>query len=84
TEDRPEPDELVKRCKDADAVINIRSVVQFPRSVLEQLPKLKVLSIWAVGVDNVDLEACKELGITATNIPSLATNPVAEHTIAMA
>ena len=84
TEDRPEPDELVKRCKDADAVINIRSVVQFPRSVLERLPKLKILSIWAVGVDNVDLEACKELGITATRMAPLSAPSVAEHSLAMA
>ena len=84
TADRPAPDVLLERIKDAEAVVNIRSVVQFPRSILEQCPKLKILSIWAIGLDNVDLEACRELGITATNIPSLATNPVAEHTIAMA
>ncbi len=83
TTDRPPPDVLLKRIKDADAVINIRSVVQFPRWVLEQCPKLKVLSIWAIGLDNVDLEACRELGITATNIPPLSAPSVAEHTMAM-
>ena len=83
TTGRPEPDVVVERIKNAEAVINIQPV-QFTRWVLEQCPKLKILSIWAIGVDNVDLEACDDLGITVTKLPPLSAPSVAEHTIALA
>jgi len=83
TAGKPAPKILVERIKNAEAVVNIQTV-QFTRWVLEQCPKLKILSIWAIGVDNVDLEACDELGITVTKLPPLSAPSVAEHTIALA
>lgn len=37
----------------------------------------------AAGTDNVDLEACKARGIIVCNIPSAASETVAEHAIAL-
>lgn len=60
-----DPGELVARLADYDAVLRVRERTEFPRSVLERLPKLKILL--ATGLRNarsIDLPAAKELGIT--------------------
>lgn len=44
--------------------------------------KLKAAVKWGVGVDNVDFEACKRLGISITNTPGMFGNEVAD--VAMA
>jgi D-3-phosphoglycerate dehydrogenase len=45
--------------------------------------KLKVLSKYGVGLDRIDLEAAKELGITVTNCPGVNQVSVAEHVLAL-
>ena len=76
--------QLLQWISNADVVVNLRASVDFPRSVLEQCHRLRLISIWAVGTDNVDLEACRELGITVCNTPGYAATGVAEHAIALA
>ena len=75
--------ELVARIGEADAVINIRSSTQFSAEVLAESPKLRVISIWGTGTDNVDLSAAKARGITVTNTPAVSAIAVAEHTLAL-
>ncbi len=83
--ERPaDEDQLVQWVGNADVVINLRASVYFPRTTLEQCPRLRLISIWAVGTDNVDLEACRSLGITVCNTPGYAAIGVAEHAMAMA
>jgi D-3-phosphoglycerate dehydrogenase len=48
------------------------------RAALEHADQLKVISRYGVGVDNVDLEACKEKGIIVTNTPGANSVSVAE------
>ncbi|MBM9593880.1 D-2-hydroxyacid dehydrogenase family protein [Roseitranquillus sediminis] len=58
-------DALVARLSDFDAVCRVRERTPFPRSVLERLPRLKLLL--ATGIRNsrsIDLAAAEELGIT--------------------
>ena len=83
--DRPaNEDESIARMKDSDAVINIRSSVQFTRRVLAACPKLKLLSVWGTGIDHVDLLAAGELDITVCNTPGYGAPYVAEHALTMA
>jgi len=83
--DRPSCDqETVERLKDADAVINIRSSVQFNHQVLSACSKLKILSVWGTGVDHVDLPAAAELGITVSNTPGYGAPYVSEHALTLA
>ena len=44
-------------------------------------PQLKVVSNYAVGFDNVDLEAATQRGICVTNTPGVLTESVAEQVI---
>lgn len=76
--------DTIARIREADAVINIRSAVSFPRSVLAACPRLKLLSVWGTGVDHVDLAAAVELGITVSNTPGYGAPYVSEHALALA
>lgn len=76
--------ELISRIRDADAIINIRSAIAFPREVLEACPNLRLLSVWGTGIDHVDLEAAEELGITVSNTPGYGAPYVSEHALALA
>jgi D-3-phosphoglycerate dehydrogenase len=76
-------DDLIKRIKDADIVVNIRSYCKFPKKVLEKTESLKLLSMLGTGTDNVDLDAARELGITVTTTPGTATESVAEHALTL-
>jgi len=77
------PEELIQRIREAEVVLNIRAYSVFNRSVLEACPKLRLISIWGTGVDNVDLQACKEMGLSVTNTPGANALSVAEHTLAI-
>lgn len=46
-------------------------------------PKLKTISRCGIGMDSVDINAAKDLGITVTNTPDAPTIPVAELTMGM-
>lgn len=50
----------------------------FTGRVLRNAQHLRVISRWGTGLDNIDLAACEELGITVTNIPVAFTVPVAD------
>ena len=77
-------DELAKLAPDYDAFV-VRSGVKITKKVLEAgaKGKLKVVGRAGVGVDNIDKEAAKALGICVENTPFGNTNAAAEHTIAL-
>jgi len=82
--DRPSSaDDLVARIRDAEIVINIRSTSKFTADVLEQCPRLRMISIWGTGTDNVDLDAARARGVCVTNTPGVSAIAVAEHTLAL-
>lgn len=74
---------LIARIREADIVINIRSSSKFTREVFEACPKLRLLSLWGTGTDNVDLEAAAGHGVTVTNTPSVSAPAIAEHCLAL-
>lgn len=61
-----------------DSIGMIAGTEKLSREVLEKLPKLKVISRLGAGIDNVDLDAAKELGIQVFNTPFGPTRSVAE------
>ena len=54
-----------------------------PDEVLNQAPKLKVVSNMAVGVDNIDVPACSRKGIPVGHTPGVLTEGTAELTLAL-
>ena len=80
----PQPAMLLERIRDAHVAICIRNSSQFTAQVLEQCPILRHIAVFGIGVDMVDLDACRRLGIVVTNTPGYSAPAVAEHAIALA
>lgn len=53
------------------------------RAVLDRAPKLRVVANCGVGVNNIDLAACRERGIAVTNTPEVLTDATADATMAL-
>jgi phosphoglycerate dehydrogenase-like enzyme len=75
--------ELIRRIGDAEVVVNIRAHARFTDGVLAGCPRLRLISIWGTGTDNVDLTACRARGVAVTNTPGVNAHAVAEHTVAL-
>jgi lactate dehydrogenase-like 2-hydroxyacid dehydrogenase len=61
----------------------IRGLVQgggtiTPTALLDQLPKLEIISVFGVGYDGVPVAYCKQRGIKVTNTPDVLTDDVAD------
>jgi glyoxylate reductase len=54
-----------------------------PEDILDQAPKLKVVSNMAVGVDNIDVPACTKRGIPVGHTPGVLTEGTADLTLAL-
>ncbi|MEA1913494.1 MAG: D-glycerate dehydrogenase [candidate division WOR-3 bacterium] len=74
--------ELGERLKDKDGAIVLLSN-KIDKEVLDKAPKLKVISNYAVGYDNIDIKEAKKRGIIVTNTPDILTNATAELTVAL-
>lgn len=53
------------------------------RSIMEQLPGLKLIATRSTGFDHIDIAECRQRNITVCNVPSYGENTVAEHTFAL-
>ena len=73
---KTDADTLIARCAGADAVV----LSNFPlrREVLEKCPQLKMICVAFTGVDHVDLEYCREKGVTVCNCAGYSTVAVAD------
>lgn len=67
----------------AGATVAIVNKVRLPGTLLRDLPELKLIAVAATGTDNIDLEACRELGIDVRNVTDYAATTVTEHTFAL-
>jgi len=72
----------------ADVADRVRAVVTdggrgVEASILEQLPNCKIVSVFGVGVDAVDIEYCRSAGIAVTNTPDVLSDDVADLAVAL-
>ncbi|GAA0401209.1 2-hydroxyacid dehydrogenase [Cocleimonas flava] len=61
--------------------VAIANKVVFDRELLAQCPQLKAILLTATGMDNIDLEACEEMGIATYNVTNYGTPSVAQHVL---
>ncbi len=85
TEARPEAageDALIEQARAADALITVPGDPVTAR-VIEACPRLKVIAQYAVGVDNIDLEAARRSGVVVTHTPDVVTGATADFAMAL-
>ncbi|MGE5345342.1 MAG: hydroxyacid dehydrogenase [Acidithiobacillales bacterium] len=68
--------------READVVL-VRSKTKVTKEFLGGAPKLKLVIRGGVGLDNVDIEACRERGIEVKNTPRASSVAVAELAMAL-
>ena len=75
-------DELIRRVARVDAILSTPPVPITAR-VLDAAPGVKIVANCAVGTDNIDLPACRERGVVATNTPGVLTEATADLAFAL-
>jgi glyoxylate reductase len=75
--------ELYTRIANADAVLTLLTTKVDPDFLDAAGPQLKVVSNVAVGYNNIDVEACRERGVIATNTPDVLTDATADIAMAL-
>ncbi|MER2077292.1 2-hydroxyacid dehydrogenase [Psychrobacillus psychrotolerans] len=75
-------EEILTNAKDAHALWTMLSD-NIDRTLIESLPNLKVISNFAVGYNNIDIEAAKDRSIVVTNTPGVLTETTADLAFAL-
>jgi glyoxylate reductase len=82
TEQARSEEEMVTILSEADAALTLLSD-PLTRRVLASNPNLRMVANYAVGYNNVDVEAARELGVCVTNTPGVLTEATADLTMAL-
>ncbi len=75
----PDEDSVAARLEAFDIVVAMRERTPFPRSLLERLPRLKLLVTTGMRNASIDIEGARELGVTVCGTAGLP-HPTAELT----
>lgn len=73
---------LIELGQEADALLVSTREALTPK-VLHSIPRVKVISRYGVGLDNVDLDAAADAAIVVTHYPAYCTAEVADHAMAL-
>jgi len=73
-------EELVSLCHDAAALM-VNRPFSISRTIIYGLPKLKIISLYGIGTDGVDLEAATGRDIPVANLPGFCAEDVSEQAI---
>ena len=79
--DKTTPEQTQERIVGADVVITNKVVIT--KEMMQNTPSLKLICIAATGMNNVDLDAAKELGVEVKNVTGYSTASVIQHTFSM-
>lgn len=82
TEHQRSEDDVITLLSEADAALTLLSD-PLTRRVLAANPHLRIVANYAVGYNNIDVAAARELGIIVTNTPGVLTEATADMTIAL-
>lgn len=74
-------EDVIQNCQETSVIIN--QYAPFTEKVLSQLPHLKLVVRYGVGVNNIDLAAATKYGVQICNVPDYGTHEVADHALAL-
>jgi glyoxylate reductase len=78
----PRPGDLRARVPDVEGLLTILTD-HIHHELLDAAPNLRAISNYAVGVDNIDIEAVTARGIPVGNTPDVLTEATADMTLAL-
>ena len=74
-------DGFIAAARDADALY--AKGIHITKKIIDGLPKLRLIALGSVGVDQVDVAAATARGIPVTNCPDTFIEEVADHVMAL-
>jgi D-3-phosphoglycerate dehydrogenase len=75
------PESVMKLAADADAVLVTYAKIN--ADMIRQMKKVRIISRFGIGVDNVDLDAATQKGIVVTKVPDYCIDEVSDHAMAL-
>lgn len=75
------PEQLAERARDAVGLLVQWAPID--GHLMDQLPQLRTIVRYGIGLDNVDVEAAQARGIRVHNVPDYCIDEVAHHTAAL-
>ncbi|HEX3584338.1 MAG TPA: NAD(P)-dependent oxidoreductase, partial [Thermoanaerobaculia bacterium] len=82
TEQARSEEEMITILSEADAALTLLSD-PLTRRVLASNPNLRMVANYAVGYNNVDIDAARDLDVRVTNTPGVLTEATADLTMAL-
>lgn len=73
---------LMKQTKDADAVISLLND-QIDADIINNMNRCKIIANFAVGYNNIDIDAAREKNIIITNTPDVLTESTADLAVTL-
>ena len=74
-------EEILKLSEDCDGILSF-TTAKFDKALINNLPNsIKIISNYAVGFSNIDIESATQRGIVVTNTPDVLTEATADITI---
>src|SRR5438034_7822975 len=78
----PPPDELRDRAAEADGLLSLLTET-IDAGLIAACPRLRAIANYAVGADNIDLDAAARRGIAVGNTPDVLTEATADLAFAL-
>jgi glyoxylate reductase len=78
----PSPEKLLEHVEGAEGILSTLND-KIDAAFLDQVPTVKVVSNFAVGYDNIDVDACTERGIAVCITPDVLTDTTADFAFAL-
>jgi D-3-phosphoglycerate dehydrogenase / 2-oxoglutarate reductase len=75
------PEAILAVAANADAILV--TYARLPADLLRQCTRCKVIGRFGLGVDNIDIKAARDLGITVTYVPDYCMHEVSDHAMAL-
>jgi D-3-phosphoglycerate dehydrogenase len=75
------PEAVMQVAADADAVLV--TYAKITGDMIRQMPKVRIISRFGIGVDNVDLAEATKAKIVVTKVPDYCIDEVSDHTMAL-
>jgi D-3-phosphoglycerate dehydrogenase len=79
--DSPTPEGIVAAAAASDALLV--TYAKITAEMIQKMPKIRVISRFGIGVDNVDIEAASARRIVVTKVPDYCIDEVSDHAMAL-